>query len=76
MITVACRELKNRLGRYLRLVREGEPVRITYRGHPVACIVPTASEGDAGTEDLVRLLARGGVTLGTGRLLRARPVVL
>lgn len=76
MITVASRELKNRLGKYLRLVRAGEPVRVTDRGHPVACIVPMASETGSGADDLVRVLARGGVTLGTGRLQRSKPVVL
>jgi prevent-host-death family protein len=76
VITVASRELKNRLGRYLRLVREGEEVRVTDRGEPVAFIVPFLSEGGSGIDDLRRVVAKGSVTLASGRLQRSRPVVL
>jgi prevent-host-death family protein len=31
MVTVASKELKNRLGKYLRLVRAGETIQITDR---------------------------------------------
>jgi prevent-host-death family protein len=38
--TVGSRELKNRLGEYLRRVKAGETILITERGKPVGQIVP------------------------------------
>ena len=71
MVTVASKELKNRLGRYLQLVREGQPVQITDRGKPIGCILPLAKPGQAvELAQLSRLLATGSITLGTGRLRR------
>ena len=69
MLTVASKELKNRLGRYLQLVREGRPVRITDRGKPIGCIVPLEVPAQS-TElsQLSRLLATGALTLGSGSL--------
>jgi prevent-host-death family protein len=75
MVTVSSRELKNRLGKYLRLVRDGEPVEITDRGRPIARIVPVEGSGTV-DEDLLRLLAKGNVTLGHGRLRKRKPAVL
>ena len=71
MVTVASRELKNRLGRYLKLVRQGQPVRITDRGKPIGCILPL-EKPDETTEltKLSQLLASGGLTLGSGTLRR------
>jgi len=69
MVTVPSKELKNRLGRYLQLVREGQPIRITDRGKPIGCIVPL--EGSAQSSELARLLrlqATGALTLGSGNL--------
>ena len=74
MVTVAAKELKNRLGKYLKLVRVGGVVRITDRGRPIACIFPSVSpETD---EALARILSKGGVRLGTGERLHAKPVTL
>lgn len=43
MTTIGIRELKEQTGKVLRLVREqGETIEITYRGKPVARLVPTA----------------------------------
>ena len=71
MVTVASRELKNRLGRYLQLVREGQPVRITDRGKPIGFILPLQkSDESAEVAQLSRLLASGGLTLGSGKLRR------
>ena len=71
MVTVASKELKNRLGRYLQLVREGQPVQITDHGRPIGCIVPLAKpEQSDELAQLSRLIATGGVTLGTGKLRR------
>ncbi len=44
MKTVGSRELKNRLGRYLGLVRKGETIIVTDRGKPVARIVAPRPE--------------------------------
>lgn len=40
MATVGARELKNRLGRYLRQVQGGETILVTERGRPVAELRP------------------------------------
>jgi len=69
MVTVASKELKNRLGRYLQLVREGHPVQITDHGKPIGCILPFAKpEQSEELAQLSRLIAAGGVTLGAGKL--------
>jgi prevent-host-death family protein len=69
MVTVASKELKNRLGRYLQMVKEGQTVRITDRGTPIGCILPLAKPAQAQEfAQLSRLLAAGGITLGTGKL--------
>ncbi len=74
MVTVAAKELKNRLGKYLKLVRAGEAVRITDHARPIGCIFPSVSpEAD---EQLARILAKGGVRFGTGERLRPKPVAL
>ena len=43
MKQVGLRELKNRLSEYMRLVRAGEHILVTDRGHPVAELVPPTS---------------------------------
>ncbi len=40
MEQVSAKELKNRLGRYLKRVKEGGSLVITERGKPIARIVP------------------------------------
>jgi prevent-host-death family protein len=74
MITVPSRELKNRLGKYLRLVREGETVRITDRGNPVAVIVPLGREDTLPAPMVEQLLKKGAITLGTGQPLSRHPL--
>jgi len=46
MITVSTAELKTHLGRYLRLVRNGESINVTSHRHSVARLVPSSSEND------------------------------
>ena len=70
MRTVGSRELKNRLGRYLKLVGQGETLIVTDRGKPVARIVRIDSSGEAGAgrsveEILKQLEAEGHLKLGT-----------
>ena len=69
MVTVGSRELKNRLGKYLGLVRKGQTVEITERGKRVGLLVPTADETSSEhAEILARLRAKGGIRWGSGKL--------
>ncbi len=65
---VGARELKTRLGTYLRRVREGRTVVVTERGRPVAELrpVPAGAGLDA---TLQRLESVGVVSRGTGQRL-------
>jgi prevent-host-death family protein len=77
MKTVGCRELKNRLGRYLGLVRKGETIIVTDRGKTVARILPPSPEQDDsdGVDEILKQLeAEGHLRLGTGRFKPFKPV--
>lgn len=77
MKTVGSRELKNRLGRYLGLVRKGETIVVTDRGKTVAHIVPPGPErGDAdrSMEILKQLESEGHLRLGTRPFKRFKPI--
>jgi prevent-host-death family protein len=66
MKTVGSRELKNRLGRYLGLVRKGETIIVTDRGKAVAHLTPPACKGvetDSLNDLLKRLEAEGNLRL-------------
>lgn len=77
MIPVASKELKNRLGKYLTLVREGKTLQITDRGRPIGCVIPVNSLADIRQgETLARLVTEGAVRLGSGRLSRHLPTVM
>lgn len=79
MRKVGSRELKNRLGRYLRMVKRGETLVITERNRPVAHLVSTGtrSRGLASLEEtLQRLSAAGILRLATKRLRRIVPVAV
>src|SRR6059058_6345927 len=72
--TVGSRELKTRLGGYLRQVRQGRTLVITDRGEPVAELKPLRRRGDEHTA-LDRLQALGSVTRHEDRRLAPfRPV--
>ena len=62
MKAVGSRELKNRLGRYLGLVRRGETIIVTDRGKTVAHLTPPTSKGEEtnNLSDLLRRLADEG----------------
>lgn len=67
MKEVGIRELKNRLSEYIRLVRNGEVVMVTDRGHVVAELHPPgvgAVEGMDRYPGLVDWARQGLVTLG------------
>jgi prevent-host-death family protein len=74
METVGARELKMRLGTYLRRVREGLTLIITERGRPVAELRPLPEATYSEDEAWLELAAKGIVTLGTGRLPPRTPV--
>jgi prevent-host-death family protein len=60
MKQVGLRELKNRLSEYVRLVRAGEHVQVTDRGHVVAELIPpTPAKGPDPAAGLVALERRG-----------------
>jgi prevent-host-death family protein len=79
MRTVGSRELKNRLGQYLKLVAKGETLIVTARGKPVARIVPTNQNGkvqESLDQVLKQLEAEGHLKLGTRPFRRFKPVRL
>jgi len=76
MRKVGSRELKNRLGHYLELVENGEPILVTERGRPVAKLVPTEASSAAGPsleEKLRELAAQGHLRLGKRPFARFKP---
>jgi prevent-host-death family protein len=71
---VGARELKVRLGRYLRRVREGRTLVVTDRGRPVAELRPLGVEAETDAV-LAKLEASGAVTRPTNeRLPPFRPI--
>jgi prevent-host-death family protein len=74
MKAVGARELKMRLGTYLRQVQEGETIVVTEHGRPVAELRPietAAGEEEAG---LAELAALGLVSRGQGALAGWTPL--
>jgi prevent-host-death family protein len=79
MKTVGTRELKNRLSRYLRLVRSGETIIVTARGKTVAQIVPPSPKeenAESLDEILKQLEAEGHLRLGTRPFKKIKPLQL
>jgi prevent-host-death family protein len=67
MVKVGSREFKNRLGRYLRAVRQGKTLIVTDRGKPVAKVSPPDEDpAPAPTVDEIfeKLEADGLIRLG------------
>jgi prevent-host-death family protein len=60
--TVGARELKTRLGTYLRRVRQGETLIVTERGEPAAELRPVLRGRSAEEAALAKLQARGAVS--------------
>lgn len=74
---IGARELKTRLGAYLREVREGNTIIVTERGEPVAEIRPLPRGGRTEKARLAELVARGDLTRGsTRRLSHFSPIAL
>lgn len=64
--SVGLRELKSRLGEYVRRVRAGETILVTDRGHVVAELAPRGATGAPSEDGLLALARRGLVRLGSG----------
>jgi len=60
MTTVGVRELKNRLSRYLEIVKRGEDLTVTERGKPIARIT-SAEKPPRSLDDRLAMLAGQGV---------------
>ena len=64
--TVGIRELKARLGTYMRQVKDGTILVITERGKPIGRIVPMKISAQDRTQELIQ----AGVIAWSGRKLR------
>lgn len=72
---VGARELKTRLGSYLREVRRGQTIVVTDRGEPVAELRPLLLGGTGGAAQLDRLVALGRLSRASkGPLRPFRPI--
>jgi prevent-host-death family protein len=69
METVGVRELRQNLSVYLRRVLEGETLKVTERGKPVAVLAPLPERATP----LKRLIAEGKVTAPRGSLADLGP---
>ena len=65
-LSVGSRELKTRLGTYLRQVRQGATLVVTDRGRPVAELRPLSLETQGLEGRLERLAARGVLVMPEG----------
>ncbi len=77
MQRVGSREFKNRLGRYLRAVRNGQTLLVTDRGQPVAKVSPPEQDFDSQltfTDVLKKLEAEGKIRLAKRPLGKFRAV--
>jgi prevent-host-death family protein len=77
MQKVGSREFKNRLGRYLLLVRRGKTLLVTDRGKPVAKVSPPDQNADSEPAlmgVLRKLEAEGKIRLGKRPLGRFKAV--
>lgn len=74
---IGARELKTRLGTYLREVREGATIIVTERGEPVAELRPLPKAANGEKARLDELVARGILTRASRKRLAAfRPIRL
>lgn len=81
MENVGVRELKSRLGHYLRAVRRGETIVVTTRGKPLARLVPILPQGKAILPAelegrMWELAAAGLLTWNGGRFQLPQPVAV
>lgn len=74
MRVIGIRDLKQSLSATLRAVSRGEHVRVTFRGHPVADIVPAGAA--SADEGIRRLVADRRLTLPTRDLPEKPPPLI
>jgi prevent-host-death family protein len=76
MRKVGSRELKNRMGRYMREVKRGGSLAVTERGEHIATISPKAKAEKEETFDelLDQLEKQGLIRRGQGKLSKFRAV--
>lgn len=77
MQKVGSREFKNRMGRYMNVIRKGQSLLVTDRGKPLAKICPP--DQDANSEptlmDVLRKLeGEGKIRLAKGRIGKFRAI--
>ncbi len=72
---VGARELKTRLGKYLRAVRSGTTITITERGVPIACLGPLSAQDEGIDGVLDKLEAEGVISKGSGDRIDSRAPV-
>lgn len=61
MVIAGVRELKNRLPKYLEMVKRGGKVIVTDRGRPVAILHDLSTiEANAGRDEIIAFLAASG----------------
>jgi prevent-host-death family protein len=71
---VGARELKTRLGTYLRRVRQGRTLLVTDRGEPIAELRPLPQDASV-PPALLKLSSEGAVTLPVRKRMGAfRPI--
>ncbi len=74
---VGSRELKTRLGKYLRQAQRGQTLVITDRGRPVAELKPISIEGSDEEQRLGELVALGLLTReSTAPLAKVKPLAV
>jgi len=76
MKTIGARELKMRLGSYLRQVQDGTTIVVTERGRPVAELRPVPVGKNEEEARLDELAALGVLQRGTGALAPFAPIRL
>jgi prevent-host-death family protein len=76
MKSVGARELKMRLGTYLRQVQDGETIVVTEHGRPVAELRPIPLAGGEAEMRLDELAALGLLSRGSGGLAPWEPLAL
>ncbi len=67
--SVGARELKTRLGQYLRAVQRGATITVTERGVPVARLSPVVAREEGIDAVLDELESQGIISRGTGEIL-------
>ena len=75
---VSIRDMKNRLSKYLKLVRTGKEVVITDRGKPVAQLTLVKPTAESEEEVIARINALPWVRPGNGKRVKGakRPIRL